>query len=565
MSFGFSVGDIITVTRIAWDTYVALRNASEDFQGFASEVHSLHTTLTCLLEEASSPVSILQYVAPQKMAGLKDVIRNCESSLLGLQQKAKQVCLLQPRQKRQFWEEFKLAFKDKQGPRDRIAIHTACINMFLSSLTHNSLGRLELLLTNALRSTSRGSFMSFDTFVSQEKETGNAWNEIGQDLLMEGIGEQQFRKFTGEIKAYVRYLVHGGKPLSETNFRLARPDFQPGKLFGAVANTPQTQSSSGLFGNVGSGNTDTGGFGNSSGTQSQGSPFGGSNANQASSGFGGKPAFGSGSTNTGTGLFGNSQSQATTGGLFGNNNNQQQQNQSQQGSSLFGENSTTNSASRMSHNESEDEGEGDDRFSPSTAKYREGDDVDIDNLVSSFDELFPINEDALAAESIFVPLHVSGVEGPRTPRLNEGSGRGGPITSSGTSAKRPSNSYAPIGVEINPEIRQKKTVEKREKVIAETRQKLVRYERGKEEAERNGDGVKAADFGYNFIPAIRKRLEDLNASHHITCDACLRPIVERHAHCGVCWGGDYDLCQACVESGVKCEGNHPLEVREWTP
>lgn len=415
MSFGFSVGDIITVTRIAWNTYVALRNASEDFQGFASEVHSLHTTLTCLLEEVSSPVSILQYVAPQKMAGLKDVIRNCESSLLGLQQKAKKVCLLQPRQKRLFWEEFKLAFKDKQGPRDRIALHTACINMFLSSLTHNSLGRLELLLTNALRSTSRGSFMSFDTLVSSEKEIENAWNEIGQDLLMEGIGEQHFHKFAHEIKAYMRYLVHGGNPLSETNFRLTRPDLQPGSLFGGMTNPPQPQSSSGLFGNT---NTGTGLFGSSSGTQPQGSPFGSGNANQPFGGFGGKPAFGSGSTNTGSGLFGNSQSQAATGRLFGNANNQQQ-NQPQQGSSLFGGNKMPNSMLRMSHN-------GSDRLSSSAEELREGDDVDIDNLVCSFDELFPINEDALTAESIFVPLHGSGVEVPRTPRPDEGSGRGGP-------------------------------------------------------------------------------------------------------------------------------------------
>lgn len=43
------------------------------------------------------------------------------------------------------------------------------------------------------------------------------------------------------------------------------------------------------------------------------------------------------------------------------------------------------------------------------------------------------------------------------------------------------------------------------------------------------------------------------------------PIVERYFHCGVCWNGDYDLCQACVEFGAKCEGNHPLEVREWRP
>ena len=91
MSFGFSIGDLITVTGLAWDTYRALRDASEDFDGFASEVHSLYTALVCLRDEGRSASSILQYAPPQKIAGLKDVIENCEHSLIRLQKRAKRV------------------------------------------------------------------------------------------------------------------------------------------------------------------------------------------------------------------------------------------------------------------------------------------------------------------------------------------------------------------------------------------------------------------------------------------------------------------------------------------
>lgn len=222
MSFGFSIGDFITVAEIAWKTYTALRDASEDFDGFASEVHSLYTALICLRDEAISPSSILQYAAPQKISGLKDIIENCENSLLQLQKKAKTVCLLKPGQRRQFWESLKLAFKDKQGPRDRIAIHTASVNMFLSSLTHNSLGRLEFLLKNALQSPSSGFSITSNLPRGPDGGSENTWNQIGQDLLMEGISERYFREFSDEIKAYIRYLVHGGNFLSEKNFRLDR-------------------------------------------------------------------------------------------------------------------------------------------------------------------------------------------------------------------------------------------------------------------------------------------------------------------------------------------------------
>jgi nuclear pore complex protein Nup98-Nup96 len=115
-------------------------------------------------------------------------------------------------------------------------------------------------------------------------------------------------------------------------------------LFGGTfgTNTTQSQPSGGLFGSSSSANNGGGLFGNNNpGTQSQGGLFGSGSSNQTPSLFGGnnntaqKPLFGGSSSNTGSGPFGNSQSQPATSGLFGSNTNQQQ-NQPQQGSSLFG-------------------------------------------------------------------------------------------------------------------------------------------------------------------------------------------------------------------------------------
>ena len=38
----------------------------------------------------------------------------------------------------------------------------------------------------------------------------------------------------------------------------------------------------------------------------------------------------------------------------------------------------------------------------------------------------------------------------------------------------------------------------------------------------------------------------------IYCNHCDRPVPDAHWHCGICDGGDYDLCQDCVKQGRLC-------------
>src|SRR4051794_35057700 len=119
--------------------------------------------------------------------------------------------------------------------------------MFLSSLTHNSLGRLELLLRNALQSSSG----AFSTPLTAPRGLGKyaekAWNDIGQDLLMEGINEKHFGMFHEEIKVYMRYLVNGGTPLSEANFHPDRTGSPPREADGRIGAWLGTLSEDSLY------------------------------------------------------------------------------------------------------------------------------------------------------------------------------------------------------------------------------------------------------------------------------------------------------------------------------
>jgi hypothetical protein len=45
MSFGYSVGDIISVTALAWNVYARFKDAPKGFSDLSRDVHSLHSVL----------------------------------------------------------------------------------------------------------------------------------------------------------------------------------------------------------------------------------------------------------------------------------------------------------------------------------------------------------------------------------------------------------------------------------------------------------------------------------------------------------------------------------------
>ena len=45
MSFGFGVGDIVTISTLAWKVFKSCKDASEDFKNLSGEVVSLHVVL----------------------------------------------------------------------------------------------------------------------------------------------------------------------------------------------------------------------------------------------------------------------------------------------------------------------------------------------------------------------------------------------------------------------------------------------------------------------------------------------------------------------------------------
>jgi next-to-BRCA1 protein 1 len=87
----------------------------------------------------------------------------------------------------------------------------------------------------------------------------------------------------------------------------------------------------------------------------------------------------------------------------------------------------------------------------------------------------------------------------------------------------------------------------------------------------------AANYGIGFFTDLAKashnvefplRPKPLSLSNACTswvvyCNNCNEPMADEHFHCGVCDGGDYDLCPACVDTGIHCPGQGHWMVKRF--
>lgn len=63
------------------------------------------------------------------------------------------------------------------------------------------------------------------------------------------------------------------------------------------------------------------------------------------------------------------------------------------------------------------------------------------------------------------------------------------------------------------------------------------------------------DFTLPARPKQQSLMDTLFApSFAIDCNNCEKAIANEHYHCSICDSGDFDLCQACVDSGITCDG-----------
>ena len=212
MSFGFSVGDFVSLGKLAWNLYKECKAASAQFQEIQNEVISLRTAIQELQDEAENNDSILNRAGIGRKKELDVIMRNCAEVLRELQQLLTRYKSLGTKQKRT-WDRIKFGSEDVQEIRDKLMFHTSALTLFLTSLGTGSLGRIEKKLDDLAADIRAGHHEpSLITSCDEDNpldDQDNAWRllirELSEDFTREEIEVHKL-----EIKSYIRRLIRRG-------------------------------------------------------------------------------------------------------------------------------------------------------------------------------------------------------------------------------------------------------------------------------------------------------------------------------------------------------------------
>ena len=233
MSFGYSIGDFVLVTQLAYSVVKNARKACGAHSALAREVNSLHVVLVRLESEVSKPESILSVTAGsedidgrvEKRKELSGLVRDCERVLKILASILKKFNALPDDQRsvKQLWQKIRFGngeMQDLAKIRSELVTHTQAITLFLNLLGLGSQGKVERYMEThgaELREIktslnwvtaklqvkdayTHGERSILSSHVGDDKEV---WKMFRRELIQDGISSRMLRKHKQTIKKYV--------------------------------------------------------------------------------------------------------------------------------------------------------------------------------------------------------------------------------------------------------------------------------------------------------------------------------------------------------------------------
>ncbi|KUJ21457.1 uncharacterized protein LY89DRAFT_610019, partial [Mollisia scopiformis] len=142
MSFGFGVGDFITVSTLTLKLYRSFKGAPGEFQELSRQLESLHIVLADLNDQIHNPNSLLNLDGTTRHAELNTIHDN----LVQTMEELEDIHERHQRMGRIAWSRFKLGLRDLATLRAKLTVQITTLNGFMGSLTLGALGRMEPML-----------------------------------------------------------------------------------------------------------------------------------------------------------------------------------------------------------------------------------------------------------------------------------------------------------------------------------------------------------------------------------------------------------------------------------
>ena len=122
MSFGFGLGDFISLSALAWNCYKSCRDSSEQFQRISGEVGNLKA----VLDETIEAVQDNQPLSRTREERLMRVMEECQQVLIDLEKLLNSYESMNTQTQRT-WDRFRFGMEDVAGVRSRLISHTTTL------------------------------------------------------------------------------------------------------------------------------------------------------------------------------------------------------------------------------------------------------------------------------------------------------------------------------------------------------------------------------------------------------------------------------------------------------
>ena len=225
MSFGFSVGDFVTVLNLVKGICDACQNGPKEYRELCREVKSLGAVTSQLSEDMQDPDSLLNRKGVPRKKDLLQIMENCEEALREVETFVEKHSVLDTKHNygsskdlaKRTWHNYKVGAENLDNVRGKLTFYTSTITLFLNSLETSALGRIEskidklyakLILEDKRNSTaSVASTSSLMSFVQQDEPDQEAWHDLRKKLVDEGVSAADIERYRDRIVEYLKALI----------------------------------------------------------------------------------------------------------------------------------------------------------------------------------------------------------------------------------------------------------------------------------------------------------------------------------------------------------------------
>ena len=226
MSFGYSVGDAVLLTQLAWKTVQNTRKACGEHDELTQEVLGLHIILRRLEQEISKPESPLNRSGDTYKEEIEIIIRGCSKVLRVLDTILEKYNRLSEEERswRKLWQKIRFGngqIADLHDLRRKMVTNTSALSLTLNMASLGSLGRIEKQMEGDLKEIKIAVHGTAARLIANSNDEGSVltsyanddksvWKEFRRDLCRDGFSSSDLKRHKTLIMAYIKELGDRG-------------------------------------------------------------------------------------------------------------------------------------------------------------------------------------------------------------------------------------------------------------------------------------------------------------------------------------------------------------------